>query len=209
MCSKNIQSFHWSFRTTVRLGEYDQTKDQDCDNDDPEDPICSEPVQDISVKSYLAHPGFSRMKLMHDIGIVQLDEIADTRRRNIKPICLPFTQELRTLPNRFVVTGWGRTQRSSNSAILQRASMPFMIRILAEKNLQWRIGEYQSVMVSFVLEEKVWHFRLFSFLLRNEFKSFVQEKSMPVEGTLVVRFSQSVFGMTNREWFSMVLSLMA
>lgn len=148
MCSKNIQSFHWSFRTTVRLGEYDQTKDQDCDNDDPEDPICSEPVQDISVKSYLAHPGFSRMKLMHDIGIVQLDEIADTRRRNIKPICLPFTQELRTLPNRFVVTGWGRTQRSSNSAILQRASMPLYDQNtcrekLTMKNRRISIGDGQ------------------------------------------------------------------
>ena len=111
-------------RTSVRLGEYDQTKEQDCDDEDPEDQTCSEPVQDITVRSFRAHPGFTRTKLMHDIGIVHLEQAADVSRRNIKPICLPFTQELRKLPDRFVVTGWGRTQRSSNSAVLQKASVP-------------------------------------------------------------------------------------
>lgn len=75
------------------------------------------------------------MKLMNDIGIVQLNEAADTTRRNIKPICLPFTHELRNLPQRFVVTGWGRTQRSSNSAILQRASMPLYDQEICKKKI--------------------------------------------------------------------------
>lgn len=134
--------------TTVRLGEYDQTMEQDCDLDEPEEPICSEPVQDLSVKSYTAHPEFSKTKLMHDIGIVRLDGVADLSRTNIKPICLPLTQELRTLPERFVVTGWGRTQSSSRADILQKASMPLYDQDgcrqrLSTKNRRVTIGDGQ------------------------------------------------------------------
>lgn len=113
-----------SFRSTVRLGDYDTSKVEDCDYSDPEDPDCSEPVQDIRVKSYVAHPNFDKEKVLHDIGLIQLEVAANFQQRNIKPICLPFTSELQMLPKLFIVIGWGRTEKASRSAILQKATLP-------------------------------------------------------------------------------------
>lgn len=112
------------FRTTVRLGDYDTSKEEDCDYSDPEDPDCAEPVQDVRIKSYVAHPNFDREKVLHDIGLVQLEQAANFNHRNIKPICLPFSPELQALPKVFVVIGWGRTEKASKSVILQKATLP-------------------------------------------------------------------------------------
>jgi len=108
---------------SVRLGEYDLSKKEDCDGD-PQDPICSEPVQDVNVKSYVAHPAYERKRVLNDIGIVQMERAANFGQRNIKPICLPFTKELQQLPKHFVVIGWGQTERSYRSPILQKAAVP-------------------------------------------------------------------------------------
>lgn len=62
---------------------------------------------------------------MHDIGLVQLSKSADFKRRNIKPICLPFPEALREVPNKLIVIGWGGTENAYSSAILQKASLPF------------------------------------------------------------------------------------
>lgn len=112
-CSKN-----------VRLGEYDTSKSEDCDNEDPEDPICAPPVQDVGVKSFLAHPDYSRFTFHNDIGLVQLKTAALFKQKNIRPICMPFKEEFQTLPTSYIVIGWGRTENSLGSAILQKAALP-------------------------------------------------------------------------------------
>lgn len=55
---------------------------------------------------------------------MRLEQAANFKQRNIKPICLPFTPELQELPPKFVVIGWGRTEATYKSSILQKASLP-------------------------------------------------------------------------------------
>lgn len=114
-------------RKTVRLGDYDTNTVEDCFTDEDDETECTDPVQDIDVKSFVAHPGFknTRAKKFNDIGIVQLNAAANFKHNSIKPVCLPFANELQTLPNKFVVIGWGRTEKSARSAVLQKASLPF------------------------------------------------------------------------------------
>ncbi|CRK88611.1 CLUMA_CG002345, isoform A [Clunio marinus] len=114
--------------STVRLGDWDTSTERDCDYTYPSNPICADPVQDIAVASYTPHPNYDRTNIHNDIGIVRLQEAANFNQRNIRPICLPFTRELQELPGRFVVIGWGRTEDSFNSNILQKASLPLYER---------------------------------------------------------------------------------
>lgn len=106
----------------MRLGEYNTSSVVDCDINWPDD--CAEPVQDIAVKSFVAHPKYDRVNTLNDIGLVQMDQAANFRHNNIKPICLPFSTEAQTLPDRFLVVGWGATETSRSSEVLQMASLP-------------------------------------------------------------------------------------
>jgi Trypsin len=74
----------------------------------------------------LAHPEFSGITKFNDIGIIQLDSAANFKSKSVKPICLPFTTELQTLPSRLIVIGWGRTAEDPNlkTGILQKAAVP-------------------------------------------------------------------------------------
>lgn len=109
----------------MRLGEWNTASMQDCDDSNPDrDPICAEPVQDVGVRSFVAHPEYTRSTLHNDIGLVQLSAGAKLNQKNIKAICLPFAEDLQQLPERLIVIGWGATEKSRGSAILQEASMP-------------------------------------------------------------------------------------
>jgi hypothetical protein len=77
------------------------------------------------VKSFTAHPHFDRANVLNDIGIVQLETAANFQHKNIKPICLPITNELQELPKNLIVIGWGKTEKSFRSPILQKASVPY------------------------------------------------------------------------------------
>lgn len=111
----------------MRLGDYNTSTDEDCVTEESgEEPECAEPLQDIAVKMFIVHPDYSRSTLHHDIGLVRLKEAAKVKQSNIKPICMPFKEGFNKMPEKFVVIGWGRTQDSSGSAILQKASMPLV-----------------------------------------------------------------------------------
>lgn len=114
----------WNLRSTVRLGEWDASKPKDCDLTDPEDPECADPVQDIRVSGFVAHPQYDASRIINDIGFVHLAEAANFKQNNIKPICMPFTIELQQLPARLIVIGWGRTEKSRSAEILQKAGVP-------------------------------------------------------------------------------------
>lgn len=109
----------------MRLGDFDISTEIDCDpNGDPDDPDCAEPLQDIAVHSYVGHPHYERANVLNDIGLVRLSEAAKFTQKNIKPVCLPFSKESQELPKKFVVIGWGRTESSFKSKILQKANLP-------------------------------------------------------------------------------------
>lgn len=60
----------------MRLGEYDLKMETDCDNIDGED-ICSGPVQDISVESFVSHRNYNKPRYANDIALIRLEKSAD------------------------------------------------------------------------------------------------------------------------------------
>lgn len=191
----------------VRLGEWDAGTDLDCDpNSDPEDPDCAEPVQDISVKSYLAHPDFERQTVFNDIGIIQLAEGAKIGNRNIKPICLPFSPELHTLPRTLVVIGWGRTESSPRSSILQKAAVPLfgqadcIKKFTGKRKFSLIDGQFCAGGEGmFILSD-------FSILLLNSFQKN-QEKSTLAKAIPDHPFNQSAPSTEKLRWSSSASSL--
>lgn len=127
------------FRKTVRLGEWNTLTEKDCVwDDDDEIDICTGPVQDIDVKSFLSHPEYSRETIHNDIGLVQLSQGANFRQKNIRPICLPFSSDAFNVPANLTVIGWGRTQNSSGSTILQKALVPIYEQLQCEAKFSKR-----------------------------------------------------------------------
>jgi hypothetical protein len=89
------------FSKIVRLGEYDESTDIDCIDEDN----CADPFQDVNIQSFIAHPSYDPMKFINDIGIVRLEKAAATAQNNIKFICLPFDPNARKISKKFIVIG--------------------------------------------------------------------------------------------------------
>lgn len=146
----NVRQFHHRLNSVlVRLGEYDSSRALDCtESDDYNEAECADPVQDINIRSFIAHPGFghNRLEMIHDIGLVQLDEAANFKQKNIKPICLPFTQTLQTLPSKFLAIGWGLNEKRQKPSILQKASLPLYDSFACQRELS-RIKKKASTVV--------------------------------------------------------------
>lgn len=93
------------------MGEYEIGNDQDCVDED-----CSEPVIDLHVEHFIAHPQYneSARNKANDIGLVRLS--ADVKYSEfVRPICLPSVVKLgRSSADKLLLaSGWGRTLRGS------------------------------------------------------------------------------------------------
>lgn len=109
---------------SVVLGEYDVRYDVDCQTVGDET-ICSPPTQEILKDLLLPHPKYNTPKFANDIGMIRLRDQADTNRDNIKPVCLPYTQQLQTMQlRRLVATGWGTTENMTTSNDLLKVNLP-------------------------------------------------------------------------------------
>uniref|UniRef100_A0A182N6R8 Peptidase S1 domain-containing protein n=1 Tax=Anopheles dirus TaxID=7168 RepID=A0A182N6R8_9DIPT len=92
--------------TSVRLGEYDKSTATDCGLINGRS-VCSPPVQVLRIESVKAHPGFNTPRYANDIALVRLRDRADTSQINVKPICLPVTNELRSDKQKtYILTAW-------------------------------------------------------------------------------------------------------
>lgn len=116
-----MENIH-DFRTQVRLGELDERKDPDCD----EESVCAGPVQDLSIEKTIPHSDYSFTKnaIRNDIALLRLSSPANIKQKNIKTICLPFQQETTKGPFPWIVVGWGATENSTASPILKKAILP-------------------------------------------------------------------------------------
>ncbi|XP_034663024.1 serine protease 7 [Drosophila subobscura] len=108
--------------TTVRLGEYDTSKDIDCIAGD-----CNPPYIERSIEQAIVHPEYdatSRHRY-HDIALLRLAEPV-TLNEYIQPVCLPLTRTRQAINvgEQLVVSGWGRTTTARKSNIKQRLSLP-------------------------------------------------------------------------------------
>ncbi|XP_047104443.1 CLIP domain-containing serine protease HP8-like [Schistocerca piceifrons] len=91
---------------SVRLGEWDQRTDVDCDGD-----FCVPPAQDFGIEQSIPHPEYTP-KLSNDIALLRLDRDAPYSPF-ITPICLPVAPEMRHatfVGKNLVVSGWGDTR---------------------------------------------------------------------------------------------------
>lgn len=100
-------------RSAVRLGEWDTTKDVDCEEEDN----CADPVQDIPVSELIPHDSYvpTSKDQKNDIALIRLSRPAQFTDW-IKPICLPVSQHLRGINFDGValtVAGWGKTENGN------------------------------------------------------------------------------------------------
>lgn len=107
--------------TGVRLGEWDTSTDQDCDDSFVNENVCNDPAIDVPIEALIPHENYDPQasNQHNDIALLRL---AQNVRYTlyIKPICLPVDQNLRN--NDFVkqtlsVAGWGKTEKVSASNI--------------------------------------------------------------------------------------------
>ncbi|XP_038122734.1 prostasin [Culex quinquefasciatus] len=125
----------------IELGEYDDSRDQDCNVNDASD--CAPPVQRVGIESITAHPQYGSY-LRDDIALVRLDRdvVLDD---NIHPICLPLTQPLKQLRHQqYIVAGWGRLKYKQDFPnVLQKATVPVLAQYECQEIFQIRydIGE--------------------------------------------------------------------
>ncbi|XP_053683729.1 serine protease grass-like [Sabethes cyaneus] len=105
----------------VRLGEHNKITAIDCEGEEGD---CAGPVQDVAVENTITHPSYNRPRFSNDIGLIRLASSV-TFSDQIKPICLPATDEFRNLlHNKYVLTGWGTTEANSVSNVLLKAYLP-------------------------------------------------------------------------------------
>lgn len=99
-----------SIRVGVRLGEYDITKEVDCQGN-----TCADPIVVMGVEQKIPHEGYNEKNKnrANDIGLIRLDSEV-TFTDYVSPICLPSSvNSPRTLPTeKLVSAGWGRTRTS-------------------------------------------------------------------------------------------------
>lgn len=81
--------------------------------------VCSPPVQSLSIESLIVHSGFNKPRYANDIALIRLRVRADLSRSNVKPICLPVTNELRSQkPSQYILTAWSS---GSSGNVLERS----------------------------------------------------------------------------------------
>ncbi|XP_033166581.1 serine protease 7 [Drosophila mauritiana] len=108
--------------TTVRLGEYDTSKDVDC-----VDKICNPPILQLGIEQATVHPQYdpNNKNRIHDIALLRLDRPV-LLNEYIQPVCLPLvsTRMAINTGELLVVSGWGRTTTARKSTIKQRLDLP-------------------------------------------------------------------------------------
>ncbi|KAM3962539.1 CLIP domain-containing serine protease HP8 [Aphomia sociella] len=112
----------------VVLGEHDVRKDPDCERIE-ERLYCAPNVRNATIAEIKAHPGYKPQTLFDDIALVRLSEPADFSLDSMRPICLPFTKELRDQDLVGVsadVAGWGATEDGLQSPVLLNVELPIL-----------------------------------------------------------------------------------
>ncbi|XP_055585394.1 serine protease grass-like [Uranotaenia lowii] len=108
----------------VRLGEYDTGSDPDCSIENE----CLGNYSEYSVKRHILHPEYSFREYVRtgafDVGLIELNQMAEIVRGQVQPICLPITHELLlAMPRRLRVTGWGLTSGGGFAKVLRYADL--------------------------------------------------------------------------------------
>lgn len=105
--------------THVRLGEWDISSVEDCDDSFVNEIVCSPPPIDIVIEQLIPHENYNVQisNQHHDIALLRLQQTVNFNEF-IAPICLPINSDVRN--NNFVgqsltVAGWGKTETENAS----------------------------------------------------------------------------------------------
>ncbi|XP_047120532.1 serine protease easter-like [Schistocerca piceifrons] len=128
---------------SVRLGEWDQRTDVDCDGE-----ICAPPPEDYSIEDATPHPQYrpqASANVANDIALLRLDRDAPDNSF-IRPICLPVTPEMRQatfIGKNLVVAGWGTTEYGDSSPVKLYVGVP----VVDEQTCQQRYSRWNRRIV--------------------------------------------------------------
>ncbi|XP_012535071.2 serine protease easter [Monomorium pharaonis] len=103
----------------VRVGDYNLSKERECELDENGHEVCAERYQDIAMEKngFYRHPDYSPFEDKNDIALIRLNDTIDFSPQNVKPICLPFGPTANIDFRRWIlsgiqkvdVPGWGLT----------------------------------------------------------------------------------------------------
>ncbi|CRK86963.1 CLUMA_CG003753, isoform A [Clunio marinus] len=104
---------------SVRLGEWDTTTVEDCDDSFFNERVCNDPHVDVPVEKKIIHESYvaNSKNQHHDIALLRLSRTV-TYTDFIKPICLQVNSDVRNLNldgKSLDVAGWGKTETSYTS----------------------------------------------------------------------------------------------
>ncbi|EDV55877.1 serine protease grass [Drosophila erecta] len=100
----------------VRLGEYDDTTTEDCDNK-----VCIPRAEEYDVDMAIRHGKFSGRRNYNDIALLRLAAFV-TLKAHIMPICIILDTSKREKfdsVQQFIATGWGVTKTNRTGGALQ------------------------------------------------------------------------------------------
>lgn len=116
--------------TTIRLGDYDTSTSQDCDQLDGQR-VCSPPTQTLNIETIVIHQQYNKPRFANDIALIRVRQSVDVSEDNVKPICLPFTKTLRSFkPSHFTRTGW---KYSNSQTRIQRSEATVMESVQCQR----------------------------------------------------------------------------
>uniref|UniRef100_A0A1A9WIZ6 CLIP domain-containing serine protease n=1 Tax=Glossina brevipalpis TaxID=37001 RepID=A0A1A9WIZ6_9MUSC len=106
---------HEDVLSEVRLGEYNISSPLDCTNSIKSE--CAPPVEDVGIEEILIPDNYRKHGLHDDIALIRLNRTVEFRRQ-LKPICLPISEKLRSAQHsHYVIAGWGRTENGNSSDV--------------------------------------------------------------------------------------------
>ncbi|XP_020801185.1 serine protease 7 [Drosophila serrata] len=107
---------HDDIQLTVRLGEYNRDKAEDCLEN-----LCMDPAEEYEVSMAFRHKFYDTKQHTNDIGMLRLDRRV-TYKAHIQPICVFVDSKIKPLVDRltwFNATGWGITHTNKTARVLQ------------------------------------------------------------------------------------------
>uniref|UniRef100_A0A182TBI5 Peptidase S1 domain-containing protein n=1 Tax=Anopheles maculatus TaxID=74869 RepID=A0A182TBI5_9DIPT len=89
-CFGDVQQEHY-----IVFGADGDSTIRKCDKSNTTGP-CMLPTQRILVEKIIIHPQYDRASYSNDIALAKLTRPVDTSQRNVRPICLPLLDEVRS-----------------------------------------------------------------------------------------------------------------
>ncbi|XP_053695626.1 CLIP domain-containing serine protease B15-like [Sabethes cyaneus] len=116
--------------TAIRLGEFDTSSSQDCDELDGHS-ICAPPTQTLNIETVTVHHQYNKPRFANDVALIRLRQAADISQENVKPICLPLSKTLRSFkPPTFTRVGW---KGSTTQPRVQRAEVTVVESVTCQR----------------------------------------------------------------------------